>query len=324
LLRVPKPALMLLAGLVLVVASACSSASATPFGGGNAPAGASNAPAGASNAPAAATTNPNDPSSIITAVLNGTTDVKSFHIKLTVSGTIKAAALAEAGSAAGGAAGGLGSALTSDLKLDGTAIEGDVDLANQAAHITLNVPPLPALGNVPITGDVILVSNTLYYQVALLGPKYTKMDLGSLGSSLGALSSSLPVSVPTAAASAVGMADQLAQIRAQLLAAGVKVTLVGVDQIGGKPASHINVSVPLDLLNAQIAAAASPSPAPAKIDSASIDFWVYTDSNRIAQAEIKGASSAFGNIDITLTVSNYDQPVTVTAPPAAQINPTTP
>jgi hypothetical protein len=315
LIRLPKSALAVLAGFVLVAAAACGSSTVTPFAGGNGPAGASNAPAGTTPAPAAATVNPQDPSSIITGVISGTTDVKSFHIKLAVNGTIKAAALADAGSAAGG----LGSALKGDIKLDGTTIEGDVDIANQAGKLTFNVPPLAALGNVPLSGDLILVSNTLYYKVTLLGPKYTKMDLGSIGDSLGALSSSLPVAVPSAGASAA-IADQISQMRQALKDAGVTVTLVGVDQIGGKAASHINVSVPLDKLNSQIAAAASAGPA-MKIDSASVDLWVYTDSSRLAQVEIKGASSTLGNLDIILTISNYDQPVKVTAPPADQILP---
>jgi hypothetical protein len=315
LIRLPKPALAVLAGFVLVFAAACGSSTVTPFNGGGSVAPAGSMAAGVS---APATVNPQDPSSIISGVINGTTDVKSFHIKLTVNGTIKAAALASAGSAAGG----LGGALKGDIKLDGTAIEGDVDVANQAGHITFNVPPLAALGNLPLTGDLILVSNTLYYKVSLLGTKYTKMDLGSIGDSLGALSSSLPVAVPSAGASAA-IADQISQMRQALKDAGVTVTLVGVDKIGGKDASHINVSVPLDKLNSAIAAQASAGPA-MKIDSAAVDLWVYTDSNRLAQAEIKGASSTLGNLDIVLTISNYDQPVTVAAPPADQIQPTTP
>ena len=314
-IRLPKPALATLAGFVLVFAAACGSSTITPV-----PAqGGTNAPGVISTGGAVATVNPQDPSSIITGVINGTTDVKSFHVKLTVKGTIKGAALA---SAAGSAAGGLGGALQGDIKLDGTSIEGDVDIAKQAAKLTFNVPPLAALGNIPLSGDLILVSNTLYYKVTLLGPKYTKMDLGDIGDSLGALSSSLPVAVPSADASAA-IADQISQMRKALSDAGVTVTLVGVDQIGGKPASHINVGIPLDKLNAAIAADASAGDT-MKIDSASVDMWVYTDGSRFAQVEIKGASSTLGNLDITLTISNYDQPVTVAAPPADQVNVTTP
>jgi hypothetical protein len=39
--------------------------------------------------------------------------------------------------------------------------------------------------------------------------------------------------------------------------------------------------------------------------------------------EIKGASAALGNLDFMITVTNYDQPVTITAPAAGDIAPAT-
>jgi hypothetical protein len=301
LIRMPKPALAVLAGFVLIIASACGSSASTPGApAASVPAGAT-APAGAS--PAAATLNAQDPESIISQVVTGGSDIKSFHIKLAVTGTIKAAAMASTGGALGG--------LSGDLKLDGSSIEGDVDVANQAAHLTVALPTMA------LSGDVILVNNVLYYK--LLTPKYTKMDLATLGSSLGALSSSLPVAVPSPGASAMSdLTGQIDQLRTTLQNAGVKATLVGVEQISGKDADHINISIPLDMINAQLAAAASPSPAP-KLDSASVDVWIYKDTYRIAQFEAKGASSTLGNLDLTITVSNYDQPVTIAAPSADQI-----
>jgi hypothetical protein len=280
---------------VLVAAAACSSGSAT-----NAPGAGSSGAAGA---------NQNDPNSIITSVINGGSDIKSFHLKIALSGTIKAAALKSAMASSG-------VQITSDVKLDGTAIEGDVDVANSAVHLSANVPAMAMLGNVPITGDVIVVSNTMYYKASLLGPKYTKTDLGSLASGLPV---SIPSILPSPGASALtGITDQIDQLRAQMKAAGVVATLVGVDKIGGQDANHINVSVPIDKLNAEIAAQASGGPA-VTIDSASVDFWVYKSSNRLAQMEVKGASSAFGSLDLTVTITNYDQPVSISAPAASDI-----
>lgn len=303
-LRVPKPALSILAGLVVVIASACSSTAATS---GGAVAGVTSGPA----AVASAAVNPNDPSSIITQVLSSGQGTTSFHIKIEVTGTIKAAALKSAAGSSGGA-------LTGDLKLDGTAIEGDVDVANQAAHLSLTVPPIAMLGNVPLTGDLIAKDSVLYYKVSLLGPKYTKMDLGSL-------KDSLPITVPSAGPSALaGMADQIAQLRQQLDAAGVKATLVGVEQIGGKDAYHISISVPLDKINTEIAAAAASEAPGMKIDSASVDVWTYKDSYQLAKIQIAGASSSLGNLGMTITLTNYGAPVTVTAPAASDINAATP
>jgi hypothetical protein len=302
LIRIRRSAFAVIAGFVLVAAAACSSgATAAPAAGG-------------SGAPAA---NQNDPNSILTSVINGGSDIKSFHIKIAVSGTIKAAAL-QAAMADSSSSSGI--QITSDAKLDGTAIEGDVDVANSAVHLTANVPALQMLGNIPITGDVIVVGGNLYYKVSLLGAKYTQMNLGSL-------TSGLPVSIPSVlpspgASDMTAVTDQINQLRTQMAAAGVKITLVGVDKIGGQDANHINVSVPIDKLNAEIAAQASGGPS-MTIDSASIDFWVYKSNSRLAQMEIKGASAALGNLDFMITVTDYDQPVTITAPAAGDIAPAT-
>lgn len=310
-LRVRKTALTIMAGLMLVAVSACSSSAATPAVGGTSNPGATQAASGPT-ASAAVTANPNDPNSIITQAIGSGVAVTSFHIKLTVSGTVNASALSSAAGSAG--------TISGNLKLDGTSVEGDVDVANQAAHLALSVPALPMLGNAPLTGDLILVSNNLYYKVSLLGTKYTMVPLGSLTSGLGALASSLPI--PSAAAVATtSLTDEVAQLRAAMVQAGVTATLVGVEQIGGQSADHISFSVPLDMLNSEMAAAASPSPAP-KIDSASVDLWVYTSNYQIAQLEIKGASSTLGNLDLAVTVSNYDKPVTIAAPPASEVQTT--
>jgi hypothetical protein len=315
LIRLPRPALTLFAGLVVVVASACgSSAATTGANGTGAPAGGANAPGSSVAAPV----NPNDPNSIITQALSSGTEVKSFHIKIDIAGTIKASALQ---SAAGSDASGLGAALTSDIKLDGTSIEGDVDVANEAAHLAVSVPALAVLGNIPLTGDLIIKNNILYYQVSLLGAQYTEMDLGSLGSSLGALSSALPLAstLPTAAS----LTDEVAQVRQELQAAGVTTKLVGVEQIGGKNADHISVTIPLNQINAEIAAEASAVPG-MKIDSATLDFWTYTDNYQLAKVQFTAASSTLGNISFAVTVTNYDAPVTITAPAASAIQSTTP
>ena len=310
-IRLPRPALAMFAGFVLVVASACGSSSATTAPGASGATGVTG-PGAASAAPVSPSANANDPSSIITQIINGGSAVKSFHIKLTVSGTIKAAALSSAQGATGGAV-----PLTGDLKLDGTTLEGDVDVAGQAAHLTFNVPA--AVIGAAVTGDLILVDNAFYYKVSLLGTKYTKTDLGSLAS-LSPIA--IPSALPTAGASAMaGITDEIAQIRQQLDAAGVTATLVGVDKIGGQDANHINISVPLDKINTAIAAEASAAPG-MKLDSASVDLWVYKDTNQIAQLEIKGASSTLGNLDFMLTVSAYDQPVTIAAPAASDIQAT--
>jgi 2'-5' RNA ligase len=120
----------------------------------------------------------------------------------------------------------------------------------------------------------------------------------------------------------------VAKIRQTLDDAGAKATLVGVDKIGGQDAYHITISVPLDLINSKIAgaaaSAASTAAAGLTIDSAAVDAWVYKNDNRLAKIDLKAASSKIGNLEVIVTVTNYDKPVTITAPPASQVETTAP
>lgn len=289
--RVPRPAVTVFAGFVLAVAAACSSSSATSTG----------QVAGAS----AVAVNQSDPNSILNGAMSSAAQAKSFHIALTASGTIKQSALSDASGGSGPAAalGGGG-----DLKLDGTTLEGDVDVANQAAHLTFSLPSMN------LSGDLIAVDKALYYKVSLLGPKYAKLDLNSLTAGLPI--PSLPAATP--GASDMAAMQELNQLQQQLKDAGFKATLVGVDQISGKDAYHVAYTIPIDYINAQIAAEASGGPS-MTLDSASFDTWIYKADNRPAKAELKAASSSVGSLDLTVTVTDYDKPVTISAPDPSQV-----
>jgi hypothetical protein len=313
-----KPVFAAVLGLVLVVAAACGGSSATPT-----PAAASVAPGGSTAPSSSAAANGNDASSLIAQALSGGSNVKSFHIKFAVSGTISAAAMAAESD----------DPTAQALTLDGTGLEGDVDLANGAGHIAVNIPAIAALGGVPITADVIVVDGSIYVQTALLGStKYMVLNADSLSGLTGMVPlPSLPVSIPSADANASSalsqVTDQLAQLQQQLDAAGAKATIVGTEQIGGQDATHVNVTVPVDWINAQITSAEASStdtPPPglegAKLDSSTFDLWVYKSNNQLAQLHFTAASSVVGNIDVMLTLTNYDQPVTISAPPASEIS----
>lgn len=288
-----------MAGVVLVAAGACSSNNSASGGnGGN----------GGNSGPAV---NGNDPNSIIAAVVSTGSDIKSFHLKITATGTINSAALSD--SAAAGA-------LSGNLKLDGATIEGDVDVANQAADIKISLPAVPVSADmsVPMSGEIIVVNQIAYYEFGVAGAtgtKYTKLDLGSTLGSLGALSSSLPVSAPSAGASAMTPSA----LQSELAQSGVTSKVVGTDSIGGQDAYHIAFTLPLDTINAGLASEAGGSAT--KIDSLSLDVWVYKNNDRPAQAEFKEGSSTIGNIDLTATITNYDKAVTISAPAAANIAP---
>jgi hypothetical protein len=283
------------------MASACSSSGATTAPGGSGGSGGSGGPGGS--------TTPVTADSVITGFASGSTQIKSFHIKLTAAGTIKKSALNSGSSSAS-------PAIAADFKLDGATLEGDVDIANQAAHLTGTLPavPISAAQSVSMTGEVILVDKSLYYKYdvgGLTSNKFAKIPLGDL-------TGALPI--PTTAATAtMNLTDEIAKLRTSMQAAGVTTTLVGVEKIGGVDAYHISVGLPIAKINTLIAADATGTAM--TVDSASVDVWIYKSNSRLAQLEMKGASAQVGNIDITLTVSNYDQQVTITAPAASDVAP---
>jgi len=237
-----------------------------------------------------------DPNLIITSSANGMAAVQTVHLEITLSGSINGSGLGSAGGVLGGLGGG------STLKLDGTTVTGDVDIQKQALHISASMPTLMAL-----SADIIEVDGYMYSKISLLSQKYTKSK-----SSAAAL---LPSVAPSASLDISKTVDSL---KSQLDAAGSKATLVGTDKIDGRDAYHVTVSVPVSYINQQLGALGSIT-GPVSLDSASLDYWVYTDSLYPARAEIKASSAAIGNVDVIVTLTKYNQPVTITAPPAGEI-----
>jgi len=60
---------------------------------------------------------------------------------------------------------------------------------------------------------------------------------------------------------------------------------------------HISFSVPLDMINSELAARLAQPGSQDRLRS--VDLWVYTSNYQVAQLEIKGASSTVGNLDMT-------------------------
>ena len=237
-----------------------------------------------------------DPNEVISKSVAAAPAVKSVHVKVAVTGKINAGALGGLSSAA--------SALSGNLTLDGTSAEGDVDVANQAADIKITLPSLFG------TGEVIVSGGNLYYKLSLTGAKFTKMPL-----------SNSPVSIPSPGTVASANPSALASSLGKSLAdAGVTATLLADGNVGGTAAYHVSLSVPVAKINSLLAAAGGSATAGLALDSASVDYWVYKDSLLPAQLEVKASAGTFGNLDITATLTNYNQAVTINAPAASDVS----
>jgi hypothetical protein len=281
-MRLPKTALALVALATAIVVSGC--------GGG-----------------AAGTPTPppiSDPNEVITKAITAAPDVKSLHIKLEVAGKISLSALS-------GASG--GSALSGSIDLTGTTMEGDVDVANQAADLKLTLTGMLAMPALGLPSEIIVKDGSTYMKSSSTG-KFSKTALGSL-------TSGLPVSIPSQDAAPSALTDQVATIRKQLTDAGLTVTMMPDDTVGGQAAYHVSMTYPIDKLNSLIASQAGSMASGLTFDKLAIDVWAYKDSQLPAKFEVAVGAGALGNLDITVTITAYNTPVTITAPAAGDIAP---
>jgi hypothetical protein len=239
-----------------------------------------------------------DPHQVITEAVAKAPDVTSLHLRIDVSGKINASALG----------GNTGNMLGGTIDLAGTNVEGDVDVAKQALDVKFGLPGLLGL-----SGEAIVVDGYAYYKISLQGDKYIKTKLGDLASGL-------PVSVPSALPSGSGaITDQIEEMRKALEDMGVTTQMMPDGKVAGKDAYHIAATLPLDKINAMLASESTESTPAVQLDSASVDIWVYKADLLPAKFEIKGSSSAIGNLDVVITLTAYNEPVSISAPPADQI-----
>ena len=234
-----------------------------------------------------------DPNEIITRSATGIAAVQTVHFEVAVSGSVKPSALGSSGSALG---------LSGSLKLDGTTVSGDLDVQKRAFHVAASMPTLLSL-----SADLIQVDGYQYTKISLSGPKYTKSPASTLPIASSAPGASLDIS------------GTVSSLKSALDAAGAKATLVGRDQVDGRDAYHVSITVPKDLINQEVGALGGSSVGGISIDEASLDYWVYVDSLNPAKMEIKASSAAVGNLAMTLTLTKYNQPLTITAPPDSEI-----
>lgn len=233
-----------------------------------------------------------DPHEVITQAVALASAVKSLHIKIEVSGSVNIGAL-------GGSS---GAGLSGNMDLSGTTLEGDVDVTKQAADLKLAVP-----GLFGTTGEFIVVDGYVYTKISILpqGDKFTKSKL----------SATIPVSIPSPGAIASGViTDQIDAFRKVLTDAGAVATLKPDDKVGGKDAYHVSISLPIAKINSMLGAQGGSAASGMTLDSASVEIWTYKENLLPARIEIKASAGATGNLDVVVTLSNYDQAVTIKAP----------
>lgn len=227
-----------------------------------------------------------DPKEIVTSAVRTAESAKSVHVDATLDGSITADL---SGSGASGAA----------ISLTGTTGAADVDLTAGNAHATFAVPALLGL-----TGELIQIGDTSYYKTSLTGDKFQSQKAAD----------SLPIN-PSGSKSLV---DTIGEALSQ----------PGVDPVkgddvacGGKQCYTVKIELTTDELNALDGGGAAASALPLDLAGASLSLTVRVekDTTRLAGLAANVSLGEQGSVSLDLTFSKWDEPVTVSAPPADQV-----
>lgn len=237
---------------------------------------------GASSAPALT-----DPKEIVTAGLKATEAAKSVHLDLTLDGTISVV-LPIGGSAA------------TPINLTGTTASADVDFAKPALKATFSVPAMLGLA-----GELIAVDGKSYIKTSITGPLYQE-SAGSVG--------------PIDPSKTSGIADNLGDI---LFQDGV--TLVKGEDVACGSKQCYTVTAHLTSEQLGTTAARGISSLPMDLTGATLDLTLHVEKDlphHLAGVTAVVTMADASKVTAELTASKWDEPVTVTAPPADQVKPT--
>ena len=182
----------------------------------------------------------------------------------------------------------LGGGPIGDLTLSGTTMSADVDLANKNLHMTASVPAMLGL-----TADIIVIGADTYTKISIAGPKYQK-----------SATNTSPSGDPLAA---------ITQLKAFLDRPEVGATKKDDVSCGSKrcyvvafdlTAEELKTLVPgTDLGDATIG----------------VSIQVEKDGLHPAAVDVTAKGSKVGDLTLKVTLSAWDKAVTVSAPPADQV-----
>jgi hypothetical protein len=237
-----------------------------------------------------------DPDQIVARSLSALNDARTFHLDGQLTGTLNADLT--------------GSGTTSAIDLKGTSLAADADVPNQRATLSIKVPALFAL-----TVDYIQIGPDTYSRNSLDGSTWThtsQADTSASGSSLAPGSSASP-------AASIGPApslDLVGQLTAALDSLPNPPTKGADVPCGSKTCYSVSIEAPLSSGGTDPLGLPLPSAATANV---SIQLDIERDTFRPVQAMVVIDAGTSGTFTLALTLSKFDEPVTISPPPSDQV-----
>jgi hypothetical protein len=226
-----------------------------------------------------------DPAEIITQGLDATANLKSFHMSLALNGTFKVPN-------SGGS-----------FNLDSTSLEADIDVAAKSVHLTFGVPAFLGL-----TGDVVVIGKDLWVKTSMTGTKWSHQTTT-------VISTASPVASPIESLDPKAM---VAKVREFLKKPGIVTKRLADVDCGDRKCYQISVSVPSTLM-ASAGAVASFDPSTVFGDALVLNLLFDRDKLWLTEASTSVKSNTVGTFTSALTFSKFDQAVTFSPPPSADV-----
>ena len=231
-----------------------------------------------------------DPTEIVMAGVRSTASARSVHIDMTVDGSITADL---SGTGEQGV----------PLPLTGTTAAADIDIANNKARATFAIPAF-----LNLNGEIIQVGDTSYVRTSLGGERFERQEA----------SDSLPVD-PTDTANIVE------EVGTFLAAEGVDPVKGDDVDCGGTSCYSVQIELTPEELAALGGGPVVPTELPLDVAQASVTMTIRVekDTQRLSGLTITLSLGEQGSVTATVTFTNWDQPVNISAPPDDQIEPGT-
>lgn len=222
------------------------------------------------------------PTDIITQGLEATAELNSFHMSLAVDGSFTMPE-SDGGS----------------VKLDGTTLEADVDIPGKNVHLTFGVPALLGL-----SGELLVIGQDVYVKTSLTGDKWSHQTSDVTASAS-----------PTESFDPASIVDNVGDF---LLKDGVVTTKLADVACGDRQCYQVSVSVPPDLMG-DAGAVASLDPGAIFGDALVLNLLFDREKLWLTEVSTDVASDSMGTFSATLSFSNFDVAVGLTAPPSAEV-----
>ena len=228
-----------------------------------------------------------DPAEILTRGAEATSEADSFHVALAVTGGVTDP---ETGM---------------EMPLDGVTVEGDVDLANEAAHITFAVPFLLGLG-----GEAIVLGQDTYVKTSLSGEKWIYTPASNKDE---------PSAEPTDPAA---ISDRITEF---LATDGVSIEKLADEPCGEDTCYHVRLNISAEALAAHPDAMPDMGeygnlfPVDSFVGPVVVDLLFDHNGLWLRQVSTAAGDPESGDVGLTVTLGQYNESFDISAPPPDEV-----